>query len=413
MRVGVALACGGMLSLMGLGLARGQDKPPVFEPPVFSRLFTQPSGQNGYEEWVQAGDLIRDNKMMDAAMEPGATLTLKRRVLAEPDVQKALHLLREGLGKPAQSPHLMPDENTVFPELGPFRKLARLLMTEIYVRFADGRTDAALDSLQDGLRFGYRTQTNTLISGLVGLAIDAIVLKEFSSHLDQLSEYQCLRLQRIVEEWLEWPSPIASLLNAEKQYALRTLETKRLNPQALKDLIDLSPPDDPNSPDALRRAKLGAYLDNRPPDLGQVIDHAEALIRAHYDIAIFNLKLPIRERKPTTLASDKTLGGELFVALVANTDQVTDKYDRAEATLRLLAVHAAIRGYRWEHNSLPNSLTDLHVQKLIIDPFTGGDLVYQRTGKAYDLYSRGPFERDENGAPIPTPPPPLKLQTSR
>ena len=186
---------------------------------------------NGYEDWVQAGDLIRDNKLVDQAIEVSAPLTLKRRVLGDPTVQKALSLLREGLNKPAQSPHLMPDEHTLLPELAPFRKLARLMALEMYVRFADGRTDAALDSLQDGLRFGYRTQTNTIISGLVGVAIDAVVLNAFSSHLDQLSEYQCSRVQRIVEEWLDWPSPIAALLNAEKQFALRTLEAKRVNPQ--------------------------------------------------------------------------------------------------------------------------------------------------------------------------------------
>jgi hypothetical protein len=413
MRVGMVLTCGGMLSLLWIGSARAQDKPPLPDPPVFSRLFTQPTGQNGYEDWVQGGDLIRDNKLVDTATEGGATLTFKRRVLADPSVQKALHLLREGLNKPAQSPHLVLDENTLLPELAPFRRLARLLSTEIYVRFADGRTDAALDSLQDGLRFGYRTQTNTIISGLVGVAIDAIVLREFSSHLDQLSEYQCSRLQRIVEEWLDWPSPVAFLLNGEKQFALRTLEAKRANPQALKDLLALTDVEDPNAPTTQALfAKLTVYLDSRPADLGQVIEHAETLIRAHYDAALVNLKLPIRERRPMAVISDKSLGGDLFVSLVVNTDQITDKYDRMEAMLRMLGVHAAIRGYRWEHGFLPTSLADLHLGKLIVDPFTGGDLMYQRSGKSYDLYSRGPFERDDNGQPTSTPPPPLKLQTS-
>ena len=92
-------------------------------------------------------------------------------------------------------------------------------------------------------------------------------------------------------------------------------------------------------------ARLTAYLDTRPPDLGQVIDHAETLIRAHYDVALLNLKLPIRERRPMAVVRDKTLGGDLFAFLVVNTDQITDKYDRNEAMLRMLGVHAAIRGY--------------------------------------------------------------------
>jgi hypothetical protein len=409
MRVDMMLACSGMLSLLWMGSAQAQDNPPLSNPPVFSRLFTQPTGQNGYEDWVQAGDAIRDDPMVNQAMTADATLTFKRRVLADPNVQKAMHLLREGLNKPVQSPHLMPDNNTVFPEMAPFRRLARLLSMEIYVRFADGRTDAALDSLQDGLRFGSLMQTNTLISGLSGVAIDTIVMEAFSSHLDQLSAYQCSRVQHIVEDWLERPFPVAALLNAAQQFSLRSLEAKRSNPQALKDLLDQFAPDDSNAPTAQGRlARLATYLDSQPADLGQVIDHAGALIRGYYDAALVNLKLPIRERKSMTVVSDKSLGGDLFASLVVNADLVTDKYDRIEAMLRMLGVHAAIRGYRWEHGYLPTSLADLHLGRLIVDPFTGGDLVYQHSGRNYDLYSRGPFERDENGQPTATPPP-LKL----
>lgn len=378
-------------------------------PPVFSRLFTQPTGQNGYEDWVQAGDAIRNNPMVNQAMAGDATLTFKRHLLNAPDVQTALHLLREGLNKPIQSPHLMPDNSTVFPEMAPLRRLARLLAIEIYVRFADGSTDAALDSLQDGLRFGCQMQTNTLISGLAGVAIDTIVLEAFSGHLEQLSVHQCSRLRHIVEEWVDRPFPVAALLDTAQQLSLRSLEAKRSNPQALKDLLDQFATDDSNAPVAQARiGRLTPYLDSQPADLGPVIDHAEALIHAYYDAALVNLNQPLRERRPMTVVSDKSLGGDLFASLVVNADRITDKYDRIEAMLRMLGVHAVIRGYRWEHNVLPNTLADLHLGRLSVDPFTGGDLVYQRVGKSYDLTSRGPFERDESGQPTVRPPP-LKL----
>ena len=42
----------------------------------------------------------------------------------------------------------------------------------MYVALADGNVGRALDSLRDGLLFGYKVQMDTLIHGLVGVAID-------------------------------------------------------------------------------------------------------------------------------------------------------------------------------------------------------------------------------------------------
>ena len=87
MRISTFLILAG-LCLGIAGSARAQDAPPVVEPPAFPHLFPQPTGANGYEEWVQAGDLIRDNTLLADAMNADATLTFKRKVLADPAVQQ-------------------------------------------------------------------------------------------------------------------------------------------------------------------------------------------------------------------------------------------------------------------------------------------------------------------------------------
>ena len=64
------------ITLLG-GSARVQEEPKFSRPTIFSRLFALPTGMNGYEEWVQACDLIQGNKAVFAATEPLPT-TLNR-----------------------------------------------------------------------------------------------------------------------------------------------------------------------------------------------------------------------------------------------------------------------------------------------------------------------------------------------
>lgn len=121
------VASGRLALLLAIGLpavaAQGQEvvgalAAPEVKPPLFPLLFPHPTHNNGYEEWVQAVDLIRSNASMEAlfaAAEP--TLAMKRRVLSDPAVEQALLLVRAGLRKPVYSPRATVEENTTFPEL--------------------------------------------------------------------------------------------------------------------------------------------------------------------------------------------------------------------------------------------------------------------------------------------------------
>ncbi len=395
-----------LLLVAAAGTASAQDAPDPPKPPIFGQLFGQPTGQNGYENWVQAGDLIINNDRIAQAVEGDATLIMKRRLLGEPNVQAALHLLHVGLNKPVQPPRAMIDAATTFPEFSVFRKLARLLSIEMYVQFADGRIDMALDTLDDGLRFGYRMQNSILISGLVGIAIDAMILKSFSAHLDQLSEYQCLRVRRMVEEMAAWPSPLTFLLRIEQQMTARTLDQLGADPKATQDIIEILGDEDEWDKNTRR---LAAHLRSNPPDVGVLVALTKARAAAYYDAAIVNVQRPRSQRKTLPSVGGDTLDARLLDILTPFIDQVADKYDQMEAKVRLLGVHAAVRAYRWEHNRLPPTLADLHIGKLTLDPFTGNALRYHNNGTTYDLFSSGSSPLDDDGKPTNAPPIPVRL----
>ncbi len=59
---------------------------------------------------------------------------------------------------------------------------------------------------------------------------------------------------------------------------------------------------------------------------------------------------------------------------------------RDQAKMQMLGVEAAIHGYRWEHQALPETLDLMKLGKLAQDPFTGKLLQYKVTGPTtYEL----------------------------
>src|ERR1044071_6387605 len=124
---------------------------------IFREFFPSPTGQNGYEELVKAGDVIKESALWKT-MEPRMgelTLAEQRQLMSDPAVRRALDLMRLGIRKPVITPHKNGDDETRFPELSRFRSVARLLSIEMYVQLADGKVSQAIDTLADTLRFGY------------------------------------------------------------------------------------------------------------------------------------------------------------------------------------------------------------------------------------------------------------------
>ncbi len=388
----MALGLAGTLPGAALGATTPQQQLDQ-NAPIFQRLFQNPTNNNGYEEFVLAADLIKNIDEIDLLMQPGASLDFKRHVLAIPACEKALNLVRNGLAKQVRSPHTSIDQNTVFPELSLFRKIARLLATEQYVDFADGRGDAAVESLRTGLTFGYRIQYDTFIAGLVGIAVSSITTREFASHFDQLSIYQCDDVVAFARQLLAADTPAVALIEKEKSTSILMLDKCRNQPQALLDLfagsISSFSPNDTASFDSLK-----SRLSTQPASLNLIIADAQSKVSALYDLAAASVKLPLSQRAPLTMDGSNTPVAAVVRLVTADPQKILDKYTIDQVRVRLLAVHALIRRFQWDHGTLPGSLTELHAEDIIIDPFTGNTITYKRDGDRYTLSSAGPLTQD-------------------
>ncbi len=346
-----------LASPVALAPAGAQDVPP---PTLFQEIFPQPTGQNGYEEIVAAGEMLAKSALFVEGEQAGLgtlTLTKKRALLADPPVREALILFRQGLAKSLHTPRDK-SQDPALKAFGLYRRLARVLAVELYVCCADGRMSQAIGALEDGLRLGYAVQRDSLIGGLVGVAIDAVGIGEVQKHLDQLSEKDCSRLIRLAKAWHDAPDPAIEAMAAERELILRNL--------------------------------AGEF----PTDTDFPREQVLAGMRARLDHYAANLTKPVWERQPPPPLQGNPIVADYINKLGETLDPLFLKtqtvFVRDQAKMQILGVHASVRQYRWEHDSLPDSLGPLRLGPLGLDPFTGKPLRYRVMGAAsYELSSEG------------------------
>jgi hypothetical protein len=391
---------------MPLALQQPTPAPPApAEPPkpVFGQVITQVTGQNGYEELVLAVDALRSSRLFleaEALMDGGqGLLALDRRVFQDPPVIRALQLLQRGVNKPIASPRETLTSKTLFPELAGFRQLARLLRLHQYVLMADGRPGAAIDMARLGFRLGQVIQTDTLIAGLVGIAIGVITLRTLGEHLEQFSARDCERLFQLCLERLAGEDPMLRVLDAERRLNRTVLEEVRnADPKERDSLLSLDNVDPTTlerDPEELQLSSELGRLDASEDRKAAFISDLGQRLNDYFAQALAEARKPAWKRSRVAMPGDGSLAGRVAARMVPVLDRVADRYGSETAMVRLLAVHAAILRYRWEYDRLPKTLEALHLGELIFDPFTGQPFRYEVTGHRYRLSSAGP-EDPEN-----------------
>lgn len=364
---------------------------------IFDQVIERPTGDNGYEELVMAGVMLKANeayRQIDILPPPGPPLSLIRKTLEQPEIARVRSLLRQGLAKAVRSPRARIDDETIFPEFQTFRQLARMLSFQLYLDFADSRASRAIDTLQNCLRFGYVVQTDTLISGLVGIAVDIIAIHRFEGHLEMLGAADCDRLLAVVREWLRWPDPSSAVLSAERQFMAALLQKYRTNPDKLIDDVSA----DPDSEEYRKAPAVRAMFRGNPGAAKAIFDQAGARMDAHFDRLMTELRKHPWERRDLPSTEDETPAGKLC-GLLDNPNlgsSVMDRYTREQAEVQLLGVYAAVRRFRWENQTLPMSLAQLNLGAVAIDPFTGQPFAYKVLDeKDFELSSAGPVDRSK------------------
>jgi hypothetical protein len=384
-------------------------------------IVQNPDIRNGYEDYLRAVEMIDTpiikgllgwyRGMEPVVPEPEATPAQLQATKVTNEVRTwtmvrvnrelasraapALSVLRIGNSKQVYDPRQALTPETLYPELAPFKTLAKVVVADAYVKFADGNPGAGTQSLLDGLTFAHKISGSGMLPSLVGIASTSIVLAGFETHLGRLSVGDCKKIETVATGLLAEPNHMLRALRVERDSAGSVFDYAMANPRAAFQLSS-GPPS--TTEDVL--AILANVPASRRPALREQFLRTANQIFAQLEQ---RLKSPEREWLSIDDAITKLVDDIKDPALKALVQLSTPVYGQAlvasakqRTQLRLLDLHARVLEYRWVHARLPAKLADAAGEMLAQDPLTGEPFQYElRAGNTYRLYSKGTKEMGE------------------
>lgn len=377
-----------MLAAAALGRAAAAQTEVLPPPPSFYRkVIPVDTGRNGYEEFTLAADLISRHPAKDRIYGRDQTLTEAREIVSMPESVQLVSLVRRALTKPVFSPRPNSHLRTAFEEFAGFRHLPRLLSMRLWVQLADGDSRGAAESAE--LAFGLSEVGHD--GGVLGFsmsrAMTRVVLVTLAANLDRCSAVDSERFFDLCVSTAARRPSAEAIINTETRFLreatlnLLTAAAARGSEAAVAQLGLHA------SPEALRALDAAA----RPRMREAVMRQVDLDLRLQAEMQIQHAARPAWQRKPLAALptlhpmSDATLG--LFTTLWP---KLLDQQVEDDAGWRLLTLHFLIRRFWWENGRYPFSLQELKRPELIIDPFTGEELLYEWSGETYRLRSAGP-----------------------
>lgn len=296
---------------------------------------------------------------------------------------EVLTLVRQALRQECRIPPPS-DFDEGLPYLADFRGLVRLLAMEAEVKRIEGNYAAAADSALDALRVGRDASTQRiLLSGLVGIACEAIAFASLDETIPGLSAAECrfvaARLLEIektrvaVAEWLIGEEPIAR--SFFKQIVIDPKKREQLLAQ-LKEQPQLAP---------------GAekVLEELGPKGWEDIGKTYEALRGY-------AALPSSKRPAEPAVPDNTF----MKMIVPSVSIVVFKADQSLTAFHLHETELAVRAYLLDNQRLPESLTALvpeYLPAVPSDPFADGPVRAKASTNCLLIYSVGPDGVDDGG----------------
>lgn len=397
-----------------LVLVTGQGNTP--QKSLLQQIVPQPTGQNGYEDYLRACDAIGDRSVISDYMswnpnprtyvlgkedpppemsplarrlEKMSMLEVRREAVAK--YAPVLRYLQRGNAKKVWEPREKIGALTTFPEYSYMKSVAKLADFAAYVAFADGRTREGTQYLIDEFILGQNLEGGILISHLVGIAIEAIAFSGFERHLSGLSRNDAEMIEKAVPGLLSGTPRLVDSLKQEYKMILQGLQEFLDNPEVgvdeegdsmwpPKEIVSALKALSPERRQALYRQTEVLLLAKMEP-LYKKFDGPESLWDDTKGDEEGEVKPPQRvEELPRYWAAEMTP--------VFNQSGIASA--RMRTQIRLLGLHAAVIRYMWDHNKLPKTLEDAVKKDRIEDPLSGQRFIYEPQGAwAFRIYSPG------------------------
>ncbi|MDQ2986356.1 MAG: hypothetical protein M3R13_06490 [Armatimonadota bacterium] len=341
----------------------------------FARTFPNPTGNNGWEEYLMAADIARIRNSTSLLMGNAELSRLKNDQALVRELKRALDLVRIGNRKPLSYPFTYADFSIgPFVELAQIKQLGQALVAEALVKSADGEPKAATRAISDAFVLSRRIAVGPRTSGMVSIAMQAIALSALSMNLNRLDEESLETLAELFGKTALEPSPMIEMYFQEFEEWSRIVPDMLSQPEEFA-MVDQVPPAVLN----LKAAEIEAVTQKVLVAMKTIRESARAMFSRQER---FWLE-PKREHEDAAVAFVlDNLPGAFIHIIVRNLTQ-----------LRLAEVHCRLMLYKRRSNNYPARLFDLGDERLAYDRTTGGPYYYARlSDQSYTLYSLGTSE---------------------
>jgi hypothetical protein len=348
-----------------------------------------PAGGDTIDQIMAAAELVvLDPKYTELDVnEKPVPLALKRKVLA--DNAKVFEKVRSALQNPTFRTNR--DETDV-PKFAAVREFARLVARKEEVEIEEGNDHGAIETLAFGLHLANAMERGALISGLVGMAIESIVLKPVAERLPKLKADDATYLLAKMKGAINRPIDLASMIRGSLESSARRFE----------DLEGTADRTVETLPSPAKEFGREVREKNRHKPTAKEIAQGKELAAYYRRMAppvLAEIRKPrwLRKKPPLPPNPPKSADRELFLGSFDVNWMVVGRFDVRMARLRLVATDTAIHLYQIQNSMVPRNLAVLNDRQITIDPMNGKPFVYKRLSKRYLLYSTGENGKDEHG----------------
>lgn len=435
-----------MITTIAVLLLSGAFQPTSGSPGTQARqqsllqqIVPQPTGRNGYEEYLMACDIMRSSgaanltegtperfdqviREYEAPLPKGVSEEeLENTKLERPSVQqynlakkyrnysvlqlkkealnlagKALDLLNRGNQKPVFDPRTNPDAATLFPEYSQMRALGRLAVAGAYVALAEGRSKQATQYLCDSLILGQNLSDSVLIARLVGISIQAITLAAFEKFLPNLSSVDAQMLEALAPKLVTNPPAATQSIRREFEFMDRSLASM---------FDDMTEPNGMfgNSEEYSATEKSAAAFIEKmtPAQKQQVVQICRRNLVRQREVVLATYKKPestwdepiddgIAEFPETRSIQSAADLAEYISAMYSPVfSQVGSAEIKNRTQIRLLALAGSVIRFRWENDRWPSKLAEAVGEKGIYDPASNDEFQFEIQGTGFRVYSKG------------------------
>lgn len=379
------------------------------EPEDLAKLTHVPDADNAAPAYRRAIEL--KNAMGEGAFRTAVDVLLgrepalaaSRKETPPPNPRAALAALdpivravEEGARKPGcdWDRHWGKGAALVLPELVEMKAFAHILCAKARLQAGDGKVREAFESLRLAQRIGGHTASEpTLIGGLVGIIIDAIVLRAWQDVLEpRRADPAVIRSARETLEAFMPPPDLRRAMGGEIVLGRSTIQVLKSMRDLQADLGGTEPSAGRSIVDQLPRLSLfrrgfegkfvAAYrglLDRWPQN---PLD-----VRAHHE----NFA-----RLDRAALEDQSFSGALNQVMFPVLTNAADAYVRDVAARRVARACVWVLEKTASEGAPPASLPE---DESFRDPFDGRSLRYRREARGFVIYSIGPDLKDDGGAP--------------